>query len=54
MEVDPTNLGDINFPNVVKVSEETGSAQAVIPVDLLVERGALGISYNTYTIKHGY
>ncbi len=47
MEVDPTSLGDIIFPKVVKVSEETGSAQAVIPAALLEERGALGISYNT-------
>ncbi len=47
MEVDPTSLGDIIFPEVVKVSEVTGSAQTVIPAALLAERGALGI-------KHGY
>ena len=45
MKVDSTSLDDIIFPEVVKVSEETGSAQTVIPATLLVERGALGILY---------
>ncbi len=44
MEVDPTSLDDIIFPEVVKVSEESGSAQTVISAALLAERGALGIS----------
>ncbi len=47
MKVDPTNLEDITFPEVIKVSEETGSAQTVIPAALFAERGARGISYNT-------
>ncbi|XP_064386426.1 latrophilin-like protein LAT-2 isoform X1 [Halichondria panicea] len=41
MEVDTTSLDNIIFPEVVKVSEETGSAQTVIPATLLAERGAL-------------
>ncbi|XP_064402412.1 adhesion G protein-coupled receptor E3-like isoform X2 [Halichondria panicea] len=41
MEVDPTSLDDIIFPEVVKVSEESGSAQTVISAALLAERGAL-------------
>ncbi len=45
MEVDTTSLDNIIFPEVVKVSEETGSAQTVIPATLLAERGALGILY---------
>ena len=44
IEVDTTSLDNITFPEVVKVSEETGSAQTVIPAALLMERGALGIS----------
>ncbi|XP_064386127.1 sushi, von Willebrand factor type A, EGF and pentraxin domain-containing protein 1-like isoform X2 [Halichondria panicea] len=40
MEVDPTNLDDIIFPKVVKVSEETGSAQSTISAALLAERGS--------------
>ncbi|XP_064387576.1 adhesion G protein-coupled receptor L3-like isoform X2 [Halichondria panicea] len=40
MKVDPTNLEDITFPEVIKVSEETGSAQTVIPAALFAERGA--------------
>ncbi len=43
MEVDPTNLDDIIFPKVVKVSEETGSAQSTISAALLAERGSQGI-----------
>ncbi len=42
MEVDPTNLDDIIFPKVVKVSEETGSAQSTISAALLAERGSQG------------
>ena len=45
IEVDTTSLDDIIFPEEVEVSEETGSAQTVIPAALLMERGALGISY---------
>ena len=44
IEVDPTSLGDIIFPKVVKVNEKSGSAQTVIPAALLAERGALGIT----------
>ena len=45
IKVDTTSLDDIIFPEVVNLSEETGSAQTVIPAALLMERGALGISY---------
>ncbi|XP_064396295.1 adhesion G protein-coupled receptor L3-like isoform X2 [Halichondria panicea] len=41
IEVDTTSLDNIIFPEVVEVSEETGSAQTVIPAALLMERGAL-------------
>ncbi|XP_064396279.1 uncharacterized protein LOC135343205 isoform X2 [Halichondria panicea] len=41
IEVDTTSLDNITFPEVVEVSEETGSAQTVIPAALLMERGAL-------------
>ncbi|XP_064407631.1 uncharacterized protein LOC135352375 isoform X3 [Halichondria panicea] len=41
IEVDTTSLDDIIFPEVVNLSEETGSAQTVIPAALLMERGAL-------------
>ncbi len=44
IEVDTTSLDDIIFPEVVEVSQETGSAQTVIPAALLIERGALRIS----------
>ena len=44
IEVDTTSLDNITFPEVVKVSEETGSAQTVIPAALLMEKGAQGIS----------
>ncbi len=44
IKVDTTSLDDIIFPEVVEVSEETGSAQTVIPAALLIERGALRIS----------
>ncbi len=44
IEVDTTSLDDIIFPEVIEVSEETGSAQTVIPAALLMERGALSIS----------
>ncbi len=44
IEVDTTGLHNITFPEVIKVSEEIGSAQTVIPAALLMERGALGIS----------
>ncbi|XP_064407630.1 latrophilin-like protein LAT-2 isoform X2 [Halichondria panicea] len=41
IKVDTTSLDDIIFPEVVNLSEETGSAQTVIPAALLMERGAL-------------
>ncbi|XP_064407206.1 adhesion G protein-coupled receptor L3-like isoform X3 [Halichondria panicea] len=41
IEVDTTSLDDIIFPEVIEVSEETGSAQTVIPAAHLMERGAL-------------
>ncbi len=44
IEVDTTSLDNIIFPEEVEVSEETGSAQAMIPAALLMEKGALGIS----------
>ncbi len=51
IQVDTTNLGNIVFPEVVKVNEKSGSAQTEIPATLLAERGALGISYtNTKSI----
>ncbi|XP_064407434.1 adhesion G protein-coupled receptor L3-like [Halichondria panicea] len=40
IEVDTASLDNITFPEVVKVSEETGSAQTVIPAALLMEKGA--------------
>ncbi len=51
IEVDTTSLDDIIFPEVVKVSEETGSAQTVIPAALLMEKGALGISLTLVVTK---
>ncbi len=48
IEVDTTSLDNIIIPEEVEVSEETGSAQTVIPAALLMERGAQGIFHKLW------
>ena len=46
-EIDPKLIEDIFFPIDVQPSEKTGSAQTLIPANLLIERGAEG-GYNDF------